>query len=224
VKNLADLNFNGQEVIVDADVGALVTRLTDATRRYYTLEQQRINGRGGRLRKLAALPAATREGRRLEIAANIATAGEAAAAFESGAEAIGLFRTEMLFLDRTAPPDEAEQLAAYLEVLAAANGRPVVIRTLDVGGDKKLDYLNLPAEDNPFLGCRAVRIYPEFESLFRTQLRALLRASARGKLRVMIPMIATAEESVWVGKSSARNNRSARPRNLISMGPCRWAR
>jgi fructose-specific PTS system IIA-like component len=106
----------------------------------------------------------------------------------------------MLFLDRQAPPDEAGQLAAYREVLAAAHDRPVVIRTLDVGGDKKLEYLNLPAEDNPFLGCRAVRIYPEFEPMFRTQIRALVRASAFGKLRVMIPMIATVDEARWVKK------------------------
>lgn len=198
VENLAEIKFNGNEVVVDAHVGALVTRLTEAARRYYALEQQRIENRRARLRTLSMQPAATRDGHRLEVAANIATAGEAVAAFAAGAEGVGLFRTEMLFLDRKSPPDEAEQFAAYREVLAAANGRPVVIRTLDVGGDKPLDYLNLPPEENPFLGCRAVRIYPEFESLFRAQIGALVRASAFGKLRVMAPMIATVDEARWV--------------------------
>ncbi|MDR3378624.1 MAG: phosphoenolpyruvate--protein phosphotransferase [Verrucomicrobiae bacterium] len=200
VENLADIQFNGHEVVVDADVGVLVTRLTEAAQRYYALEKQRIAGRRAHLRTLSMKPAGTVDGHLLEIAANIATGAEAAGAFEAGAEGIGLFRTEMLFLDRKSPPDEAEQLKAYQEVLAAAKGRPVVIRTLDVGGDKKLDYLNLPPEENPFLGCRAVRIYPEFEVLFRTQIRALVRASAFGKLRVMIPMIATLDEARWVKK------------------------
>ena len=198
VENLADINFDGQEAVVDADLGALVTGLTDAARRYYTLEKNRIEARRARLQTLSLHPATTRDGHRLEVAANIATASEAAAAFSAGAEGIGLFRTEMLFLDRESPPGEEEQLAAYREVLVAANGRPVVIRALDIGGDKKPDYLHLPPEENPFLGCRAVRIYPEFESLFRTQIRALVRASAFGKLRVMIPMIATMDEARWI--------------------------
>lgn len=198
IEGLANINSSGQEAVVDADLGVLVTRLTDKARRYYALEQQRILGRQARLRRLSAAPGATRDGQRVEVAANIATAGEAAAAFASGAEGIGLFRTEMLFLDRESAPGEDEQFAAYREVMAAAGSRPVIIRTLDVGGDKKLGYLKLPPEENPFLGCRAVRIYPEFESLFRTQVRSLVRASASGKLRVMVPMIATLDEVRWV--------------------------
>ncbi|MGH7950366.1 MAG: phosphoenolpyruvate--protein phosphotransferase [Limisphaerales bacterium] len=196
--SLSGIKLNGQEMVVDADVGILVTDLTESARRYYAMEQRRLAGRLARLRQLSARPAATQDGHRIEMAANIATAAEAIAAFDSGAEGIGLFRTEMLFLDRKSPPEEDEQFQAYRDVLMAANGQPVVIRTFDVGGDKKLDYLNLPAEENPFLGCRAVRIYPEFESLFRTQIRALIRASAFGKLRVMIPMIATFDEARWV--------------------------
>ncbi len=198
VENLAGIQSDGQEAVMDAEAGVLVTGLTDAARRYYALEQRRIDGRRAQLRISSAQPAAMGDGHRIEVDANIATVAEAAMAFESGAEGIGLFRTEMLFLDRKSPPDEAEQVAAYCEVLEAAAGRPVVIRTLDVGGDKPLDYLKLPAEENPFLGCRAVRIYPAFETLFRTQIRALVRASAFGKLQVMIPMIATVEEARWV--------------------------
>jgi fructose-specific PTS system IIA-like component len=198
VVELAAIQFGNQEIVVDADAGALVTNLTDAARRYYTLEERRITGRRTRLKKLSARDAATEDGQRIEIATNISTAGEAVGAFDSGAEGVGLFRTEMLFLDRATPPDEAEQFESYRAVLAAANGRPVVIRTFDVGGDKPLAYLNLPKEENPFLGRRAVRIYPEFETLFRTQIRALVRASVGGKLSVMIPMIATVDEARWV--------------------------
>jgi fructose-specific PTS system IIA-like component len=136
----------------------------------------------------------------LEIAANIATAEEAEIAFKSGAEGIGLFRTEMLFFDREAAPDEEEQYQAYRRVIEIASGRPVLIRTLDIGGDKPLAYLNLPVEENPFLGHRAVRIYPELEALFRTQIRALVRASAHGPVKVMLPMVAVVDEVRWAKK------------------------
>ncbi|MDE3066340.1 MAG: phosphoenolpyruvate--protein phosphotransferase [Verrucomicrobiota bacterium] len=200
VEDLATLQSDGGEAVLDGDAGVLVTQLTDAARRYYAMEQRRLAGRRARLQKAASLPATTRDGRRIEIAANIATADEAAAAFDGGAEGIGLFRTEMLFLDRNSPPDETEQFEVYRRVLEAAGNRPVIVRTLDAGGDKRVAYLNLPAEENPFLGRRAVRIYPEFEPLFRTQLRALIRASAFGKLRVMVPMVALPEEVRWVKK------------------------
>lgn len=200
LEDFARAKFAGQEVVLDADAGILVANLTAASRRYYEIEQSRIAGRRERLQRQAMCPGSTRDNRRVEVAANIATADEAAAAFESGAEGIGLFRTEMLFLDRKTPPDEEEQFNAYRTVLIAAGTRTVVIRTLDVGGDKQLDYLKVPAEENPFLGCRAVRLYPKFETLFRTQIRALVRASAHGKLRVMIPMIATVREARWVKK------------------------
>jgi len=103
----------------------------------------------------------------------------------------------MLFLDRDEPPTEAEQFEEYCRALRSAGKRPVIIRTLDIGGDKPLAYLNLPIEDNPFLGYRAVRIYPEYETLFRTQIRALVRASAHGVLKILIPMVTTPEEVLW---------------------------
>ena len=198
VEELPGPRFDGQEAVVDADLGVLVTSLTEPARRYYTLEQRRLAARQARLDRTAAQPAATQDGHRVAIAVNLATADAAAPAFAAGAEGVGLFRTEMLFLDRESAPEEAEQFAAYRRVLEAAGGRPVIIRTLDIGGDKPLGYLNLPAEANPFLGYRAVRIYPEFESLFRTQVRALIRASAHGPLQVLVPMIATVDEARWV--------------------------
>lgn len=190
--------LNGREVIVDAWLGVLVSQVSEPVRRYYELERRRLHGRQRRQQSFAGKPAVTADGRRLEIGANIATADEVSAAVAAGAEGVGLFRTEMLFVERAAPPGEEEQFEAYRRAVVDAAGRPVVIRTLDVGGDKPLAYLALPREDNPFLGYRAVRIYPEFASLFREQVRALIRASAFGALRVMVPMIARVEEAVWL--------------------------
>lgn len=200
VTGLAGAQLNGLEAVVDAECGLLGTNLTEATRRYYAMEQRRLADRRARQQRFAAAPARCSDGEHIEIAGNISTAAEAAPAFESGAEGIGLFRTEMLFLDRDEPPTEEEQFQEYRTALIAASGRPVILRTLDIGGDKPLAYLNLPTEDNPFLGYRAVRIYPEFESIFRTQIRAMIRASAHGKLQLMIPMVTTLNEIRWAKK------------------------
>lgn len=143
-------------------------------------------------------PGQTKDGKHIEIAANIACTVEAVSAFEKGAQGIGLFRTEMLFMDRATSPTEDEQFNAYKDVLEAAGEKAVIIRTMDIGGDKPIDYLNLPHEHNPFLGYRAVRIYPQFLSLFHTQLRAILRAAQWGHAKVMIPMIQSIEETRWV--------------------------
>lgn len=185
------------EAVLDADLGALVTNLCAASRHYYEMERQRLEARQRVLRGFADLAAATRDGRPIEIAANIATVEEANRAFAAGAEGIGLFRTEMLYLDRLSPPDEAEQLSTYQRVIESADGRGVIIRTIDIGGDKPLNYLNLPPEQNPFLGFRALRIYPEFEALFRAQVRAILRASASGPVRLMLPMVSSLDEIRW---------------------------
>jgi fructose-specific PTS system IIA-like component len=200
VTGLLHARLDGQEAVVDAEAGLLLTKLDEVTRRYYALEHQRLTDRQGRLQRFAQQPATTQDGQRIEVAANISGVDEAVAAFAAGAEGIGLFRTEMLFLDRPSAPGEETQFEAYRRVLAGAKGRPVIIRTLDVGGDKPLPYLIQPAEENPFLGCRAVRMYPRFEPLFRTQIRALVRASASGPLKIMIPMISTVEEARWVRK------------------------
>jgi len=187
----------GAEAVVDADLGALVTELNNSARRYYALEQSRLAGRRDRLLRHSQRPGGTCDGHRLEVAANISTLEEAVAAFAAGAEGIGLFRSEMLFLDRHTPPSEEDQFRVFKGVLAAADGRPVLFRTVDIGGDKPLDYLQLPHEPNPFLGYRALRIYPEFEVFFRTHIRALVRASGWGKMKLMLPMVSTVEEMRW---------------------------
>ena len=201
-RNLATLHAG--DAVLDADLGALVTHLTPAALRFYDMERNRLAQRRERLRRLSGQTPAIP----LEIAANISSAEEVGAAFAAGAGSIGLFRTEMLFLGRSTPPGEEEQLETYRRALLAAAGKTVVIRTLDVGGDKPLPYLNLPAEPNPFLGYRAIRIYPEFESLFASQIRALLRASAFGSLKIMVPMLATMDEAAWVKTIIDRERRA----------------
>ena len=133
-------------------------------------------------------------GKRVEVAANIGGPADAAPALAYGADGVGLYRTEFLFLDRDSPPTEDEQIEAYRSVLVAFGTRPVIIRTLDIGGDKQVPYLHLPPEGNPFLGVRATRLGLRRPTLFKTQLRAILRASTAGKVRVMYPMIAVQEE------------------------------
>ena len=130
----------------------------------------------------------------MEIGANIGSLAQAEAAVAAGAEGVGLLRTEFLFLDRQTAPDEEEQVAAYAALAEAMGGRPVIIRTLDAGGDKPLPYLDLGREANPFLGLRAIRLCLARPELFRTQLRAILRVAAAHPVKVMFPMIATLGE------------------------------
>lgn len=139
-------------------------------------------------------PALLTDGSRVEVVANIGKAVEAQQAVDAGAEGVGLMRTEFLFFDRTVPPSEEEQVEAYTTMIRALNGLPLIIRTLDIGGDKALPYLSLPAENNPFLGVRGIRLCLRKPDLFRAQLRAIYRASMQGPVKIMFPMIAMVEE------------------------------
>jgi phosphocarrier protein FPr len=139
-------------------------------------------------------PALMSDGRRIEVVANIGKASDAAAAVEAGAEGVGLMRTEFLFLERDTPPSEEEQFEAYTAMTEALNGLPLIIRTLDIGGDKVVPYLALPREDNPFLGVRGIRLCLQRPELFLPQLRAIYRASEIGSVKIMFPMIATLED------------------------------
>ncbi|QLB12993.1 phosphoenolpyruvate--protein phosphotransferase [Bisgaardia hudsonensis] len=146
------------------------------------------------LAKLKDLPALTLDGHRVDVVANIGTIRDCEGADRNGAEGVGLYRTEFLFMDRDQLPTEEEQFIAYKEVVEAMNGRLVILRTMDIGGDKELPYLNLPKEMNPFLGWRAIRIALDRREILNAQLRAVLRASAFGRLAVMFPMIISVEE------------------------------
>lgn len=144
--------------------------------------------------KLVNEPSVTKDGVRVELAANIGTPNDVESALDHGAEGVGLFRSEFLYMDRDELPSEEFQFEAYKSVLTGMDGKPVVVRTLDIGGDKQLSYLDLPQEMNPFLGFRAIRLCLSQTDMFRTQLRALLRASVYGNLKIMFPMIATLDE------------------------------
>jgi phosphocarrier protein FPr len=139
-------------------------------------------------------PALTTDGVRIEVVANTGLSREAAQAVEAGGEGIGLMRSEFLFLERDSPPSEDEQYAAYREAVEALLGLPLIVRTLDVGGDKEVPYLDLPAEDNPFLGVRGIRLCLAYPELFKTQLRAIFRAATHGPIKIMYPMIATLQD------------------------------
>ncbi|CAK6490511.1 Phosphoenolpyruvate-protein phosphotransferase [Pantoea sp. Nvir] len=146
------------------------------------------------LAKLKDLPAITLDGHQVEVCANIGTVRDVAGAERNGAEGVGLYRTEFLFMDRDALPTEEEQFQAYKAVAEAVGSQAVIVRTMDIGGDKDLPYMNLPKEENPFLGWRAIRIAMDRKEILHAQLRAILRASAFGKLRIMFPMIISVEE------------------------------
>ena len=161
--------------------------LLEAKREAWQASQQQARAAANQL-------SMTGDGARVTVLANIAGINDAVAALELGAEGVGLLRTEFLYLERTTPPTEEEQLAVYREIAQVMGNRPIVIRTLDVGGDKPLPYLNLPPETNPFLGCRGIRFCLDCPDLFKTQLRAILRASIGHQIKLMFPMISTLGE------------------------------
>lgn len=162
-------------------------------------------------------PALTRDGYRVEVVANIGGPAEAAQAVEAGGEGVGLLRTEFLFLNRDQPPSEEEQYQALTQMTQALNGLPLIVRTLDIGGDKAVPYLDMAAEDNPFLGIRGVRLCLERTDLFETQLRAILRAARHGYIRVMFPMIATLED-VRAAKTVLESVRSSLDAPPVEVG------
>ncbi len=188
----------GQEVVVDANYGFLLTDINDQVERFYHRRQRHHDLQQEQINAYRDRPAQTYDGKRLEVMANVATAGEVKAAMESGAEGVGLFRTEMLFLSRDHAPSEQEQFHEYKTAAEFAAGRPVIIRTFDIGGDKTVNYMQTAAEDNPVLGCRGVRVYKQYEDLLEDQLRAILRASAFGHVKIMIPMVTCIEEVQYV--------------------------
>ncbi|MBM1023889.1 phosphoenolpyruvate--protein phosphotransferase [Enterobacter sp. A11] len=208
------LQWRNQPVFVDGNAGAVVVNASDAVVRYYQQEARVQQAIREQQRIWLDREARTSDDLRIEIAANIAHAVEAVAAFGNGAEGVGLFRTEMLYMDRTSAPGENELYNIFCQALESANERSIIVRTMDIGGDKPVEYLNIPAENNPFLGYRAVRIYEEYATLFTTQLRAILRASAHGNLKIMIPMISSMEEILWVKEKLAEAKQQLRTEHI----------
>ncbi|HDL0550186.1 phosphoenolpyruvate--protein phosphotransferase [Staphylococcus aureus] len=184
----------GDMIIVDGLNGDVIVNPTEDELIAYQDKRERYFADKKELQKLRDADTVTVDGVHAELAANIGTPNDLPGVIENGAQGIGLYRTEFLYMGRDQMPTEGEQFEAYKEVLEAMDGKRVVVRTLDIGGDKELSYLNLPEEMNPFLGYRAIRLCLAQQDIFRPQLRALLRASVYGKLNIMFPMVATINE------------------------------
>lgn len=190
----ARLIENGDAILLDGCSGAIVVNPDAATEEGFDRKKAQFDEQRRMLEQYRSQPGATADGHRVVIEGNIGTPADAMRVDEVGGEGIGLFRSEFLFMDRADLPGEQEQFEAYKQVAQTMTGRPVIIRTLDIGGDKEVPALALEKEQNPFLGYRAIRICLDREELFLTQLRALLRASAFGDIRIMFPMISSLEE------------------------------
>lgn len=187
--NFSDEVQSGDELILDGRTGRIILHPTEAEKQRYREIDFQMREWEQELLLLAHLEAQTQDGTHIALRGNIDLPGEAQTASDHGAEGIGLFRTEFLVVGRNSFPNEDEQFAAYREVVEAFEGRPVIIRTFDLGGDKFPAFLHMPKEENPFLGWRAIRVCLDEPEMFRTQLRALLRATAYGDVRIMLPMV-----------------------------------
>ncbi|EOD8716408.1 phosphoenolpyruvate--protein phosphotransferase [Staphylococcus aureus] len=193
-KSITQEAKQGDMIIVDGLNGDVIVNPTEDELITYQDKRERYFADKKELQKLRDADTVTVDGVHAELAANIGTPNDLPGVIENGAQGIGLYRTEFLYMGRDQMPTEEEQFEAYKEVLEAMDGKRVVVRTLDIGGDKELSYLNLPEEMNPFLGYRAIRLCLAQQDIFRPQLRALLRASVYGKLNIMFPMVATINE------------------------------
>jgi phosphotransferase system enzyme I (PtsI) len=214
---------NGDLVIVDGLNGEIHINPTPEVIEHYKIAQAKFADQKLEWAKLINEKSVTADGHQVELAANIGTPNDLEGVHENGGEGIGLYRTEFLYMGREELPTEEEQFEAYKAVLEGMEGKPVVVRTLDIGGDKELPYLNLPKEMNPFLGYRAIRLCLDQQDLFRTQLRALLRASVYGNLKIMFPMISNltefrqAKEILGVVNSELKNE-GIETNNKIEIG------
>ena len=200
VKDICSKIAEGEEVIVDGAYGEVFVNPTPITLKIYNKKKKAYDERVKELKKYIDKQTVTKDGRKVMLAANIGNADEAAKAVNAGAEGVGLFRTEFLFMNKQALPTEEEQYNEYKKAAVVLDGRQLTIRTLDIGGDKDIPYMGLTKELNPFLGYRAIRFCLDRVDIFTTQLRAVLRASAYGNIRIMIPMITSVTEVQAVKK------------------------
>ena len=195
---------DGQLVIVDGSRGTVTTEPDADVLSAAEKEQERLAIRQAELKQFIGCRTVTADGDRVELYANIGKPEDATQAIDRDAEGVGLFRTEFLFMDKTDMPSEEEQFEAYKKVALICKGKPVIIRTLDIGGDKEIPYMGLEHEENPFMGFRAIRYCLAREDVYRTQLRALLRASAFGDIRIMIPLVTCVDEVTAVRELLSR--------------------
>ena len=194
VENICTLLENGDTVIVDGTRGEAVVRPAQGILEAYASKREQLKMEKQALHAFAGKKTVTADGKQLAVYANIGKPDDVPAVLQNDGEGVGLFRTEFLFMDRTALPAEEEQFAAYRAVATQMQGKEVIIRTLDVGGDKDIPYLHMEKEENPFLGHRAVRYCLDNPEIYKVQLRALLRASAYGNIKIMLPLVTTVSE------------------------------
>ena len=194
VENICTLLENGDTVIVDGTRGEAVVRPAQGILEAYASKREQLKMEKQALHAFAGKKTVTADGKQLAVYANIGKPDDVPAVLQNDGEGVGLFRTEFLFMDRTALPSEEEQFAAYRAVATQMQGKEVIIRTLDVGGDKDIPYLHMEKEENPFLGHRAVRYCLDNPEIYKVQLRALLRASAYGNIKIMLPLVTTVSE------------------------------
>ncbi len=185
---------HGAPIIMDGTNGTIIINATQEVSAFYEQQQQTLSQQRHELLQYRTMSSVSADGHNVELAGNIGKPEDVEKVMQAAGDGIGLFRTEFLYMGRQELPSEEEQFQAYRTVLEKMQEKPTIVRTLDIGGDKHLPYLKLPSEMNPFLGYRAIRICLDQQAMFRTQLRALLRASAFGNLKIMFPMIATLDE------------------------------
>ena len=194
IENICSDVKNGDVVAIDGTSGVAIVNPDEDTVKEYEQKLEEYKKEKALLAEYAGKPSATKDGTKVELVCNIGKPEDAKKAVECDGEGIGLFRTEFLFMDRDSIPTEEEQFEAYKSVTETMKGKPVIIRTLDIGGDKAIPYLGLEEEENPFLGFRAIRFCLQRTDIYKTQLRALVRASAFGKIKIMVPLVTCVEE------------------------------
>lgn len=195
LSNLPEDISDDTDILLDGESGEVIILPTDAQKKEYEDKKKKYDANKELLKKYRELPSISKDGKKVEIAGNIGSPEDAKKVIENGGEGIGLFRTEFLFMDRDCMPTEEEQFESYKEVAVAMEGKPVIIRTLDIGGDKEIPYMGIVQDENPFLGYRAIRLcLDRKDDIYIPQLRALLRASAYGNIKIMLPLITSMDE------------------------------
>lgn len=205
---------NGDDIIVDGNEGLIIINPDYGTKEEYREKRKRYIEEKKALSKLKNIESVTLDGKRVEVSGNIGKPSDVEAILEKGGDGIGLFRTEFLYMDRAALPSEREQFEEYRKVLEKMGDKPVIVRTMDIGGDKKLAYLNFPEEMNPFLGYRGIRVSLDRPEVFKVQLRALLKASAYGNMKIMFPMVSSLKEYQDAMKIVEEVRNELRSRNI----------